>query len=268
MEWVNNPLYEEAIGTVDFSVLIILFFQGFSEILARAVYKTTPQLSLPSLHRQFPEIRPIPIYPDIWQATVSSIKIIIRWQNIPNNFITIIDFYMFYYSLIPKNCNTSPWLTLSAAANSRGSFVNYAPKEKLKKLEKVIIGLPQYHMNSFSKRQKFHQIKEVPMKKYRKEIILSTIQFILFYLLPFFAGPTDMMGMVVVLLFSTLILSILMGILSGRRIKYAFPPFTALLFLPSVFIHYNETALPQCIWYLVISLIGLFIGCVIRFFFK
>lgn len=102
------------------------------------------------------------------------------------------------------------------------------------------------------------------MKHYRKELLLLLIQFLIFYLFPLTAGPTDMMGIVVVLLFSTLILSVLMGILSGHKIKYAFPPAVALLFLPSVFIHYNTTALPHCMWYLIVSLIGLCIGCVIR----
>lgn len=104
------------------------------------------------------------------------------------------------------------------------------------------------------------------MKHYRKELLLLLIQFLIFYLFPLTAGPTDMMGMVVVLLFSTLILSVLMGILSGHKIKYAFPPAVALIFLPSVFIHYNTTALTHCIWYLIVSLIGLCIGCIIRAF--
>lgn len=106
------------------------------------------------------------------------------------------------------------------------------------------------------------------MKYYRKELILLLIQLVMFYLFPMTAGPTDMMGMVVVLLFSTLILSVLMGILSEHKIKYAFPPVAALIFLPSVFIHYNTTALTQCMWYLIVSLIGLCIGCVIRAFLK
>lgn len=104
------------------------------------------------------------------------------------------------------------------------------------------------------------------MKHYRKELLLLLIQFLIFYLFPLTAGPTDMMGIVVVLFFSTLILSILMGILSGHKIKYAFPPAVALIFLPSVFIHYNTTALTHCIWYLIVSLIGLCIGCIIRAF--
>lgn len=106
------------------------------------------------------------------------------------------------------------------------------------------------------------------MKYYRKELILLLIQLVMFYLFPLTAGPTDMMGIVVVLLFSTLILSVLMGILSGHKIKYAFSPAVALIFLPSVFIHYNTTALAHCIWYLIVSLIGLCIGCIIRAFIK
>lgn len=103
------------------------------------------------------------------------------------------------------------------------------------------------------------------MKHYRKEFILLLIQLLMFYLFPLTAGPADMMGMVIVLLFSSLILSVLMGLLSGHKIKFAFPPVTSLIFLPSVFIHYNTTALPQCIWYFVISLVGLCAGSLIRY---
>lgn len=106
------------------------------------------------------------------------------------------------------------------------------------------------------------------MKYYRKELILLTIQLLMFYLFPLAAGPTDMLGMVVILLSSSLILSVLMGILSEHKIKFAFPPVTALIFLPSVFIHYNTTALTHCMWYLIVSLIGLCIGCIVRAFIK
>ena len=66
------------------------------------------------------------------------------------------------------------------------------------------------------------------------EIIILTIQLFMFYIFPLFAGPTDMMGMVVLI-----------------------------LFIPSVFIHYNESALVHAIWYFIDSLIGMMIGLVI-----
>ena len=45
------------------------------------------------------------------------------------------------------------------------------------------------------------------MKKYRKELVITAIQAVMFYLFPLTAGPTDMMGLVVVLLFSSFLLS-------------------------------------------------------------
>ena len=48
------------------------------------------------------------------------------------------------------------------------------------------------------------------MKKYIVEIIIFCIQLFMFYISPLFAGPTDGMGMVVLLSFVTWILSVLL----------------------------------------------------------
>lgn len=99
--------------------------------------------------------------------------------------------------------------------------------------------------------------------RYIKEIIILLIQMLMFYIFPLSAGPTDMMGMVVLIILSVFILSILMGSLSKEKIKYLYPIVIAVLFIPSVFIYYNESALIHSLWYLVISIIGLFIGTII-----
>lgn len=106
------------------------------------------------------------------------------------------------------------------------------------------------------------------MKKYIKEIIALLIQILLFYLLPLFAGPTDTMGMVFLLIISTLILSLILGVVSNNKIKYLYPLVIAILFIPSVFIYYNETALIHAVWYFVISLVALSIGSIIKNFIK
>lgn len=49
------------------------------------------------------------------------------------------------------------------------------------------------------------------MKKYLKEILILLIQLFMFYVFPLFAGPTDVMGMIVLLILATLLLSILIG---------------------------------------------------------
>ena len=61
------------------------------------------------------------------------------------------------------------------------------------------------------------------MKRYIAEIVIFCIQLFMFYISPLFAGPTDGMGMVVLILFATLILSILLGSISKNRIKYVYP---------------------------------------------
>ena len=102
------------------------------------------------------------------------------------------------------------------------------------------------------------------MKKMRREWITLIVQMILFYGLPLFAGPTDAMGVVVLLLLSTLLLSFLLGCLSDCRIKYAYPAAAALVFLPSVWVYYNDTALMHAVWYLVAASFGLLSGSAMR----
>lgn len=102
------------------------------------------------------------------------------------------------------------------------------------------------------------------MKKYLKEIIILVIQLIMFYLFPLTAGPTDMMGLVLILLFTTLLLSGILTIISNNKIKYLYPIIVAIIFIPSVFIYYNKSALIHSIWYLVVSIIGTIIGIIIN----
>ncbi len=101
------------------------------------------------------------------------------------------------------------------------------------------------------------------MKKHLKEIIVLLLQLFMFYIFPLFAGPTDAMGMVFLIIIATFLLSIIIGSISKEKIKYLYPIITAVLFIPSVFIHYNESALIHSVWYLVISTGGLLIGTVI-----
>ena len=101
------------------------------------------------------------------------------------------------------------------------------------------------------------------MKRYIAEIVIFCIQLFMFYISPLFAGPTDGMGMVVLILFATLILSILLGSISKNRIKYVYPAAVAAAFLSSVFLHYNGTAFVQAVWYFVIAAVGMLLGTII-----
>jgi len=101
------------------------------------------------------------------------------------------------------------------------------------------------------------------MKKYIKETVLLLIQLFMFYIFPLFAGPTDAIGMVFIIIVTTFILSILMGIISKEKIKYLYPVIVSILFMPSIFIYYNSSAFVHSLWYLVISTIGLLLGTIL-----
>lgn len=102
------------------------------------------------------------------------------------------------------------------------------------------------------------------MKKYLKEIIIVVLQLLLFYIFPLTAGPTDTMGMVLLIIVGTFGLSMVLGSISGEKIKFLYPIATAILFIPSVFIYYNESALIHAVWYLVIATVGMLIGTIIN----
>ncbi len=102
------------------------------------------------------------------------------------------------------------------------------------------------------------------MKRYIKELVLFIIQLFMFYIFPLFAGPTDAMGMVFLIIFATFALSLITGLFSKEKIKYLYPVAASVLFIPSVFIYYNESALVHALWYLVISAVGLGLGTILR----
>ncbi len=106
------------------------------------------------------------------------------------------------------------------------------------------------------------------MKKYFKEIAVLIAQMLMFYVFPLAAGPTDTMGMVFLMIVITFVLAIIMGSVSKKKVKYLYPLFVSVLFIPSVFIYYNESALIHSIWYLVVSLVGLLIGALMQYFFS
>ena len=98
------------------------------------------------------------------------------------------------------------------------------------------------------------------MKKYLKESIILVIQLLMFYVLPAFAGPTDMMGVVVLLLMATFVLSVIIATVSNLKFKYLYSIIIAVLFIPSIFIYYNESALIHAVWYFFFSFLGIIIG--------
>lgn len=110
------------------------------------------------------------------------------------------------------------------------------------------------------------------MKKYIKEIIVLLVQILMFYCFPMFMYLYEPIGMVMLMLLATFILSVIITIISKNKIKYLYSIVISIIFLPTVPIFYNESALVHSIWYLVISSIGLFIGFIsnilIKFIYK
>ena len=102
------------------------------------------------------------------------------------------------------------------------------------------------------------------MKKYYKEIIILILQLLIFYLLPLFMDVYNPAGMVLLMLLITFILSIVIGVIIKNKFKFLYPMIIALLFIPTVFIYYNDSALIHSIWYLVVSYIGIGLGILIR----
>ena len=106
------------------------------------------------------------------------------------------------------------------------------------------------------------------MKKYIFDIIIGILQFVVFYIYPIFAIKKDPIGMVMLMLAFTFVLSFILGIFSKKKIKFVYPVIYAIMFIPTVFIYYNESAMIHSIWYLTMSLLGIFAGTTIQNRFK
>lgn len=98
------------------------------------------------------------------------------------------------------------------------------------------------------------------MKVYLKELIILSIQMFIFYIYPLLVQPTDTIGMVFIIWISTIISGIIISIISTKKIKYLYPIMIAILFIPTVFIYYNESALIYSLWYFASSSLGILIG--------
>ena len=95
------------------------------------------------------------------------------------------------------------------------------------------------------------------------EIAVLIIQLIMFYLFPLLAGPTDAIGMVLIIIFVTFFLSLILGVRGKSKWRFFYPLVTSVIFIPSVFIYYNVSALIHAQWYFVVSAVGLGLGALI-----
>ena len=99
-------------------------------------------------------------------------------------------------------------------------------------------------------------------------IISLIIQSLIFYCVPPFAISISPIGMVLLIIAATFLISLILGIASRGASKYLFPIATAIIFIPSVFIYYNDSALIHALWYLVISLVGVMTGSLVGRIFR
>lgn len=102
------------------------------------------------------------------------------------------------------------------------------------------------------------------MKTYAVELVMLLVQLMVFYFIPLFAGPTDAMGMVFLMLAATLVLSLILGWFSAHWNKLFWPFVVAVSFIPSVWIWYNSSALIHSVWYMIISAAGVLAGTGLR----
>ena len=75
--------------------------------------------------------------------------------------------------------------------------------------------------------------------------------------------PDNPIGIIFIIILITFILSIILGCISKEKIKYLYPIFVSILFIPSVFIYYNDSSLIHSLCYLVVSFIGIGLGTII-----
>lgn len=101
------------------------------------------------------------------------------------------------------------------------------------------------------------------MKKYFKELIILLIQLLVFYITPLVTSKYDMIGMILFMIIMTLLLSIIIGI-SKTKLKFIYPILISLMFIPSIYIYYNESALIHILWYFIISISGVLIGSIFK----
>lgn len=102
------------------------------------------------------------------------------------------------------------------------------------------------------------------MKGYQKQFAIVMAQIFFFYLFPPMSKPMGAMGAVLILMLATFALSALMGRITAGKIKWGYPVLVGLLFVPSVFLYYNESALIHAVWYLVIAFVGISLGAIIK----
>ena len=102
------------------------------------------------------------------------------------------------------------------------------------------------------------------MDKIKKGLIFIALQAVIFYVLPLFAGPTDIMGLVILQFGLTLVLSLIVGAFTQSQMKFVFPVIATVGFIPAIMLYMNYTAYIYLVIYAVITVGGVALGTGIR----
>ncbi len=102
------------------------------------------------------------------------------------------------------------------------------------------------------------------MNKLKKGLIFLIIQLVIFYVLPLFAGPTDIMGLVFIQFATTFILAFIVGLFTKSDLKFIFPVVATVSFIPAIMIYYNYTAYIYLVYYAVSTVVGVALGTGLR----
>lgn len=99
------------------------------------------------------------------------------------------------------------------------------------------------------------------MKKIILEILLVLMQLITLYVLPVIADATDVMGLVIINIVVSFIISFIYILFSKYHFKYIYPVIILIFSLPTIFI-FDNVCLLYIIYYFISSVIAEVIGLI------
>lgn len=99
---------------------------------------------------------------------------------------------------------------------------------------------------------------------YAYDLLILALQLAVFYIVPTLGDAADIMGIMVLIIASTFILPVILGLISKSTFKYFYPAIVDLLFVPTIVLYYNYTAFIYLTWFAVTGYIGLFTGIIIK----
>lgn len=102
------------------------------------------------------------------------------------------------------------------------------------------------------------------MKKNGYEIIALFVQIIIFYIFPLSMHVLDPITTIIFMLLITFSISLILSTISNNKLKYLYSLIISIIFLPTIFIYYNESALIHSLWYLIVSALGIITGTLLK----